>query len=138
MAIIVAEEKNPKKWFKMVSPQGQPQLEKSLKFQLLTKIFQTTSPLFEKGPYQQKCQYFVPNCNHKVDFLFKFSTPPSPISSESQTSTILSIEVAPYRSQFQRPLMVGLIKWQIRKSSNSYYFKIVNLHSFLFLYLICL
>ena len=138
MAIIVAEEKNPKKWFKMVSPQGQPQLEKSLKFQLLTKIFQTTSPLFEKGPSQQKCWYFVPNCNHKVHFLFKFSTPPSPISSESQTSTILSIEVAPYRSQFQRPLMVGLIKWQIRKSSNSYYFKIVNLHSFLFLYLICL
>ena len=31
-------------------------------------------PLFEKGPYRRKRQYFVPNSNYKVWFFSKFQT----------------------------------------------------------------
>ena len=51
-------------------------------------------PLFEKGPYRRKRRYFVPNSNYKVRFFQSFKPLP-PISSESRTSPILSIEVAP-------------------------------------------
>ena len=52
-------------------------------------------PLFEKGPYRWKRRYFVPNSNYKVQFFFEILTPPPPISPESQTSLIFTIEVAP-------------------------------------------
>ena len=51
-------------------------------------------PLFKKGPYRQKHRYFVPNGNYKVCFFQNFK-PPSPISPESWTSPIFTIEVAP-------------------------------------------
>ena len=49
------------------------------------------SPLFKEVFNQRK--YFIPNSNYKVTF-FKILTP-SPISSKSRTSRILSIELAP-------------------------------------------
>merc|ERR1712198_372318 len=57
-------------------------------------------PLFEIGPYRQKLQNCVPNSNYKVNFFFSKFQPLSPISSESRTSPILSIEVAPYPVQY--------------------------------------
>ena len=57
--------------------------------------FWTPPPLLEKGPYQRKCWYFVPNSNYKVRFFQSFNPPP--ISSESRTSPIFTIEVAPKR-----------------------------------------
>ena len=69
-------------------------LKKSLKFQLLAKIFSTPSPPLWKRALPTKTWYFEPYYNYKVLFFSTFQTP-SPISSESQTSTTLSIEVAP-------------------------------------------
>ena len=52
-------------------------------------------PLFEKGPYQRKRLYFVPNSNFKVRFFSNFHpTSHSPISSKSWTLPILLIDVA--------------------------------------------
>ena len=54
---------------------GATSIEKTLKFQLLAKIFWTPSPLFEKGPYRRKRRYFVPNSNSKVRFFWNFNPP---------------------------------------------------------------
>ena len=36
-------------------------------------------PLFEKGPYQRKRLYFLPNNNYKVRFFQIFIPPPIPL-----------------------------------------------------------
>ena len=64
---------------------------KPLKFQLLAKSFWTPSLPLQKRALRQKRKYYEPKSNYKVRFFSKFKT----ISSESWTSTILSIEVAP-------------------------------------------
>ena len=61
---------------------------------MLPKFFGPPQPLFKKGPYWRKHRYFIPNNYDKVWF-FNFQTSPLPFSSESQTSLILLIEVAP-------------------------------------------
>ena len=73
---------------------GATSIEKIPKISASDRNIRDPSPLFEKGPYRQKHEFFVPNRNYNVHLFFNISTP-SPISSESQTSPILSIEVAP-------------------------------------------
>ena len=63
-------------------------------FSFWPKFSRPPPPLLEKGPYQRKCRYFVPNSNYKVRF-FETSNIPPPISPESQTSPIFTIEVDP-------------------------------------------
>ena len=74
---------------------GPPQLKKSLKVQLLTKFFGPPPPLFEKGPYQQKRRYFVPNSNYKVWFFQNFKPLPPLFHQKAKPHRFLSIEVAP-------------------------------------------
>ena len=76
---------------------GPPQLKKSLKFQLLAEIFWTPSPpSSKKGPTDENVGISYLIVIIKFGF-FRVSNPSPPISSESRTSPILSIEVAPNR-----------------------------------------
>ena len=70
---------------------GRPQLKNP-------EIFQSPSPLFGKGPYQRKVGISYLIIIIKFGF-FRVSNPSPPTSSESRTSPILSIEVAPQQTR---------------------------------------
>jgi len=79
-----------------LNSKGPPQLKKSLKFQLLVIIFET--PASKKWPNNKKVVALYLIVILKIIFFQNYN--PSPISSESRTSSMLSIEVASKYQQY--------------------------------------
>ena len=76
---------------------GATSIEKIPKISASGQYFLDPSlPLFKKDPHDKNIGILYPIVIVKLSFFFKISDPPSLISSESRTSLILLIEVAPY------------------------------------------
>ena len=83
-------------WIYILYVLGATSIEKSLKSSASGRNFLDPSPPYsKKGPTDENVGISYLKVIIKFGFS-EFQTPPPPISSESRTSLILSIEVAPY------------------------------------------